>query len=195
MERHHVLPKCMGGTDAPCNLVWLTPEEHYVAHLLLVKLNPGNHRLLWAVTCMTGNAAGRMSRNNKLYGWVRRRFAVEVGQRNRGRKLSKGFSLALSLRMKGIKRGPYKKHENPSPLKGKPKTAEHRASLSAAALSRPKRGPNSEVHKQRQSAGIKAAMKHVDRSHTQTGAYKKAQSELAKAHWASRKAALNQRAA
>ena len=29
-ERHHIVPRCMGGTDEPENLVELTPEEHFV---------------------------------------------------------------------------------------------------------------------------------------------------------------------
>ena len=34
-EGHHIVPKCMGGTDDKDNLVDLTPEEHYLAHQLL----------------------------------------------------------------------------------------------------------------------------------------------------------------
>lgn len=46
VERHHIIPRCMGGTDDLENLVDLTPEEHYVAHQLLVKMNPTNHKLI-----------------------------------------------------------------------------------------------------------------------------------------------------
>lgn len=34
-ERHHIVPRCMGGGDEPSNLVELTVREHYVAHRLL----------------------------------------------------------------------------------------------------------------------------------------------------------------
>ncbi|XAO17074.1 homing endonuclease [Escherichia phage FL23] len=37
-ERHHIIPKCLGGSNDASNLVDLTPEEHYVAHQLLVKI-------------------------------------------------------------------------------------------------------------------------------------------------------------
>lgn len=69
-ERHHVLPKCMGGSDDETNLVRLTPEEHYVAHQLLVKMHPERKTLIFAAQRMT---QGRPS--NKLYGWIRRRHA------------------------------------------------------------------------------------------------------------------------
>jgi len=34
-EKHHIVPRSLGGTDHPSNLVMLTPKEHYIAHLLL----------------------------------------------------------------------------------------------------------------------------------------------------------------
>ena len=37
-ESHHIIPRCMGGSDNSDNLVDLTPEEHYVAHQLLIKI-------------------------------------------------------------------------------------------------------------------------------------------------------------
>lgn len=36
-ERHHVIPRCMGGPNTRDNIVELTPREHYIAHLLLPK--------------------------------------------------------------------------------------------------------------------------------------------------------------
>ena len=34
-ERHHILPKCMGGSDDEDNLVYLSARAHYLAHGLL----------------------------------------------------------------------------------------------------------------------------------------------------------------
>lgn len=37
-ERHHILPKSLGGSDKQDNIVLLTAREHYICHLLLVKM-------------------------------------------------------------------------------------------------------------------------------------------------------------
>ena len=36
-ERHHIIPKSLGGNNHPENIVKLTAREHYIAHLLLMK--------------------------------------------------------------------------------------------------------------------------------------------------------------
>lgn len=70
VEQHHVVPRCMGGNDENSNLVKLKPEEHYIAHLLLVKIYPKNDKLVRAAAMMVSNRP-----SNKLYGWLRRRFS------------------------------------------------------------------------------------------------------------------------
>lgn len=51
-ERHHIIPRCMGGTNDEENLIDLFAKEHFVAHKLLVKENPDNHKLIYAWACM-----------------------------------------------------------------------------------------------------------------------------------------------
>ena len=77
-EKHHIVPKCMGGEDAITNLVRLYPEEHYVAHQLLVKMYPRNSGLIWAAVKMSSKSG---QRNNKLYGWLRRQQSKIASQR------------------------------------------------------------------------------------------------------------------
>lgn len=49
-ERHHIVPKCLGGTNKKENLIDLFAREHFVAHELLAKENPDNEKLVhtWA---------------------------------------------------------------------------------------------------------------------------------------------------
>jgi hypothetical protein len=37
-ENHHIIPKCLGGSDDKSNMARLTAEEHYVAHQLLTRI-------------------------------------------------------------------------------------------------------------------------------------------------------------
>ena len=75
-ERHHIIPRCMGGSDDDENMVALTAEEHFLAHLLLVKIHPKHGGLIRAVWCMSqgGNSQQKNRLNNKKYGWIRRAY-------------------------------------------------------------------------------------------------------------------------
>lgn len=51
-EVHHIIPKCMGGTDDKDNLIELFAREHFVAHRMLALENPENEKLVYAWWCM-----------------------------------------------------------------------------------------------------------------------------------------------
>ena len=75
VERHHIVPRCMGGTDDINNLVPLTPEEHYLAHLLLMKIYPDVSGLIHAIHRMSYDGKRKLP-NGKMYGWVRRKHSA-----------------------------------------------------------------------------------------------------------------------
>lgn len=52
-ERHHIIPKCMGGTNDKENLIDLYAREHYEAHKLLALENPSNSSLTYAWAMMS----------------------------------------------------------------------------------------------------------------------------------------------
>lgn len=47
-ERHHIVPKCMGGSNNEDNLIDLYAREHFEAHRLLALENPDNDKLTFA---------------------------------------------------------------------------------------------------------------------------------------------------
>ncbi len=51
-EIHHIVPRCMGGTDEKHNLVELTAREHYICHKLLVEMYPKEDKLIWGYWMM-----------------------------------------------------------------------------------------------------------------------------------------------
>jgi hypothetical protein len=69
-ERHHIIPKCMGGSNDKDNLVKLTYREHFIAHWLLHRANPTNKPLAASFIIMAfGKNRGRAikERGNK---WI-----------------------------------------------------------------------------------------------------------------------------
>ncbi len=94
-ENHHIIPKCMGGDDTSTNLVPLTGREHYIAHLLLVKIYPKNRKLIFAANMMC-------NRNNRHYEWVRKQFSIHIKQQNKGQKVSQEARLKMSLKRKDV---------------------------------------------------------------------------------------------
>ena len=51
-EDHHIIPRCLGGSDKKENLVSLTAREHLIAHKLLCKIYPTESKLKIALLYM-----------------------------------------------------------------------------------------------------------------------------------------------
>ncbi len=149
-EKHHIIPQCIGGTNDPSNLVRLTPEAHYLAHQLLVKIYPDNHKLIFAANRMTSGKR----RNNKLYGWLRNKHAEATSKLHKGKIVSAETRAKLSVANKGKPRPPI--------------SAETRAKLSVA-----KKGKSfSETHRNNiriANTGKKRSAASTGRSAASTG--------------------------
>ena len=76
-ERHHILPRCVGGTDDPSNLTYLTAKEHYFAHLLLARAYGGPH---WRAVKFMGELKGR--KTSKMYSKARLIWVESVSGEN-----------------------------------------------------------------------------------------------------------------
>jgi hypothetical protein len=88
-EKHHIIPKSMGGSNSKDNLVDLTGKEHFVCHLLLVKMTTGNDKkkMLHAVWSFI-----RSSKNQQREKITGKRYE----------RIRKEFSAMLSVTRKGI---------------------------------------------------------------------------------------------
>lgn len=52
-EKHHIIPKSLGGKNDADNIVKLTAKDHILAHILLTIVYPDNSDLLFAAMSMT----------------------------------------------------------------------------------------------------------------------------------------------
>ena len=91
-ERHHILPKSMGGTDVEDNLVYLTLREHVLAHHLLWRIHR-NPSMAFAFTMMSRRAGKNPEEIRKAQSLI-----------NKGRKLSDGHKKKISQFHKGRKK-------------------------------------------------------------------------------------------
>jgi hypothetical protein len=72
-EKHHIIPRCMGGSNAKDNLVILTAKEHFICHLLLTKMlaGPLKYKMVKASMMMAnriGPGQQRYKTTSRIYG-------------------------------------------------------------------------------------------------------------------------------
>lgn len=109
IESHHIIPHCMNGSDVKENIVFLTPEEHFVAHQLLLKIYPSCNGLATACIIMCTDKNGKRI-NNKKFGWIKRKFSLERSEMMSGenhpmfgKQHSKETKLKISITLSGRK--------------------------------------------------------------------------------------------
>lgn len=73
-EIHHILPRCLGGTDDSDNLVKLTYREHYVAHWLLTKIYPKEAKIHYAFLCMIRDPQGNRRLTSRMVKTIKENF-------------------------------------------------------------------------------------------------------------------------
>lgn len=114
-ERHHIVPKCLGGTDDESNLVDLSAKQHFIAHLLLPKMVPGKRdreKLLYALRAMANlrNSKQRYAVGSRTYEIIRTNLAnigmseeqrAKISESLKGRKLNAEHRTNISTGLQG----------------------------------------------------------------------------------------------
>lgn len=96
-ERHHIIPKSMGGNNKKANIVELTPREHFIAHLLLWKIHR-NVSMSYAMWQMSHTRGFRL--NSRMYADLKSVISLQVSAQMSGKivsqetrdKMSKSFT-------------------------------------------------------------------------------------------------------
>lgn len=136
-ERHHIIPKSLGGTDSKENIVKLTAREHFICHLLLTKMTTGSARasMSYAAWQMTNrNNRPRYSPTSRMYEFLR----IQLSKTYTGRKLSDETKKKIGEHSKKRK-----------PMLGKKHSDEAKEKISRAAIGKPR--PKNEETKRKMS--------------------------------------------
>ena len=169
-EKHHIIPKSMGGNNAKDNLVGLTAREHFICHWLLTKMTTGEakHKMIYAAWSMVRKGRGqeRYKMTSRTYESLRKQLSETKRGRtpwNKGKTHSAETRAKMSADRKGRTPwnkglgGPYEfsdeaKQKMSTAQKGRVFSDEHRLKLSLVQKGKPK----SEETKRKLSEAIKA---------------------------------------
>ena len=105
-ERHHIIPRCLGGLDIDENFVLLTAREHFICHHLLWRSNRQNMKLFWSFKALafwkrsTSKSPEQMM-TSKQYEELRKIHSENLKKRMRGRIVSEETKEKLSIINKG----------------------------------------------------------------------------------------------
>jgi len=109
-ENHHIIPKCLGGTNSKENTIFLTAREHFICHLLLVNmvLGKSKYKMAYALNRMLtfSTKHNRYIPSSKLYELSRKYRNEAIANTHKGIPESVESNLKRSLAQKGIPKGP-----------------------------------------------------------------------------------------
>lgn len=99
-EKHHIVPRCLGGGDCIDNIVRLPPRDHFFAHMLLCRIH-GTRGLWFALITMSsknGKSAIGYKANSRTYSRARLEYSNSLIEDHpmRGVKLSMERRLQIS---------------------------------------------------------------------------------------------------
>lgn len=92
-EKHHIIPKCMGGSDDKDNIVCLSAKAHFVAHHLLCKAHPTNTKLAFAfhLMCFHNSSEREKLINCRLFEKAKTHFKRLHPNRSKPRRILKEY--------------------------------------------------------------------------------------------------------
>jgi hypothetical protein len=145
-EKHHVIPRCMGGVDEN-NIVELTAKEHFLCHRLLCEIYPSLDKLKYALFLMAIGKNKRKENHYNISGKTYERIKIEWQLKVKGKPKPKGFmsddiKSKISQANKGVSRNKgtkftdEQKQKISQAKKGKPLNPQHAENLRIAVKNR-----------------------------------------------------------
>ncbi len=138
-ERHHIIPRSLGGTNDADNLVKLTIREHFICHRLLCKFlvrkidkQKAARALLAMATLHDGRrllSSRQISLARSIYAESRRGVPLSQEHKNSIGQALKGKMIGEKNPMYGRRGDKSPKHGKPGPMLGKKLSEEAKAKL------------------------------------------------------------------
>lgn len=146
-EKHHIIPRSMGGSDSLDNLVYLTSREHFICHYLLIKFSlAGSRKLLIYAFRMMGNKSETNKEryiNSRLYAASKKDFSKLMSQLHKGKPKTQEHRAKISAKLSGVPYTEERKASHVAGMSGKKHKDLTKNKMSMSLLGRPK----SEQHK------------------------------------------------
>jgi len=138
-EKHHITPRCLGGTNDKENLVYLTAREHFIIHKLLVEIYPNESGLKTAVFLFCYWKSGKQERNYHIgareYERLRTAQGIIMSERLKGCKLSEEHKAKIGVASRKLWADPEYKTRLIMAAKNRPGVSQKtRAKQSASSL-------------------------------------------------------------
>lgn len=144
-EKHHIIPKSLGGSNLKDNLVKLFPREHFICHLLLIKMTTGLHKnkMSFALHIMSRKTKKHQRDykiSSKIYEFIKKNHIRALSERphcHKGKSYEEIYGKKradeIKNKLKNITRTQESNDKRSAKLKGKklpPRSANHCAKLS-----------------------------------------------------------------
>lgn len=135
LEKHHIIPKCMGGTNDSSNLVLLTAREHFICHWLLAKQY--RTKALWNAFAMMAVSSEKHIRNNSKH-FERMRIARRYAMSGDGNPMFGKKSVCVKHTPETIEKIRLSKiGKKRNPFNRKPATQETKDKISLSNKNKP----------------------------------------------------------
>lgn len=114
-ERHHIVPKSLGGPNCRSNIVKLTIREHFVAHKLLTRMHSGQaQKKMWFAYYRLCNR--HQNTNSRLYEQAKLQSKKYLSEIHTGKTISDDHKQQLSKLFTGAGNPNYNKKHNEQTL-------------------------------------------------------------------------------
>lgn len=161
-EKHHILPKTLGGTNIKTNLVYMPIRYHIMAHIVIIEVYPESDGLRRAILLLIREGKSTQEERSKSFGKFSTRHLARIrteanqklrelgrseeyrkrmSEAQKGKRLTEEHKRHISEGGKGQKRSEETKRNISNALKGRKMSEETRKKLSESSKRKYKEHP------------------------------------------------------